>query len=66
MTFIYWCIDDMGTKTSFESLAILDIGMRIPSDNGGSTTIVDMGLIQDFVNAGDLHTDYEVHRMMSI
>ena len=65
MTFIYWCIDDAGVKTCFQSMAILDIGMRIPSDNGGITTIVNMDLMKDLVSAADLHEDYEIGLAMS-
>ena len=63
MTFIYWCVNENGVKSNFRSQALLDIGLRVPDDNGGTATIVNMD-IEKNISIYDDAIDFAIERMM--
>ena len=62
MTFIYWCVNDNGIKSNFRSTALLDVGMRIPEENGSTTIIVDMD-IEKHISIYEDVIDLAIERM---
>lgn len=50
-TFIYWCVNAGGVKTSFQSTAFLEVGMIIIDDYGVEATIIEMNVLQEIYDA---------------
>ena len=60
ITFIYWCVNANGVKTSFQSTAFLEIGMEIPVEDGVSARIIEIDVVKEKYSARDYAEAYNL------